>query len=391
MEKMSFSGGTCGTGWKFAILLLVLSAVSSTAFGMQEVSPEQTEIEKKQVIYQVAQNWVQVGTRQYERSYYEAAKRSFLKAAEYKEFLSAKEWKQLNGLLEQTYQATLEKERLLKHIQIANGLLEQGLFINAKAHLEKIHSSDFFTEEEHAQIAESISRLENELEEQKNEISERYNKSVEFYNAGQLERARAGFIAVAENGLFEVSSGLRPEEYIARIDNVLGRSVNPVLPTAEIESLEKSGLSEPEDTVDLFDIWAEPKQSEHDKPVKLNDSEVIAIAEPVTEQQVSVLAETSFDTDRRSLRQSYAVAVVKDAVLKARIYVDEGKYYQAKEAVKTARQAIDENRNYLGENLFKEYNLKLRQISSQIHDGRTKWLGSWDSKVERKIDAGVKS
>jgi hypothetical protein len=273
----------------------------------------------------------------------------------------------------------LERKVILKHVNAANQLLKQELFINAKAQLQKIRSSRFLTEEEQMQIAESIRQLDIKLAEQQNKAAELYSKSVALFNAGRLQTARMGFIKVAENGLFEAPTGYRPEGYIKRIDNILGTTVKPLLPTEE-KSMGKMELSD-ENSIDSLDIWAEPEnQSEQDTIWKLNDSEVIAVAEPVTEEDSPSSAENNSSGAGKSIRQSYAMAVVKDAVMKAEIYVDEGKFYRAKEAVKTARQAVNENRRYLGEELFKKYNLKLRQLSNQIYDGRTMWLGSWDIK-----------
>lgn len=379
---MSFLSESFGIRQKLIVFLVVLIAVSSTVFAEQEVSPMPPG--KKQVVHQFALNWIQVGTRQYQRSYYKAARQSFLRAKEYKEFLAANEWKQLNRLLERTHQAMLERNGILKHVQTANQLLKQGLFINAKAQLQKIRSSRFLTEEEQIKIILSISQLDSKLAEQQKEITELYSRSVELYNAGRLQIALTGFIEVAENGLFEATAGYRPEEYIKRIDNILGTTVKPPLPTEE-ESMGEMGLSD-ENSIDLLDIWAEPEnQSEQDTIGKLNDSEVIAIAEPITEEHTPSSAESNSKTAGKSIRQSYAMAVVKDAVAKAEIYVEEGKFYRAKEAIKTARQAVNENRHYLGEEIFKEYNLKLRLLSNQIYDGRTMWLGSWGSKVEQKM------
>ena len=382
MKTMSFLSETFGIRQRRRVFLVVLIAVSSILFSGQEVSAKPAN--KKQVVHQLALDWVQVGTRQYQRSYYEAAVQSFLRAKEYKKFLAANELAQLNQLLEQARQAILERVGILKRVQTANKLVEQGLFINAKAHLQKIRSSGFLTEEEQMQISKSISKLDSKLAEQQKEVTELYNRSVKLYNAGQLQIARTGFIEVAENGLVEAPAGHRAEEYIRRIDGVLGRTVKPLIPT-EDEFMGKMGHSDG-NSIDLYGIWAEPEnQSEQNTVEKLNDSEVIAIAEPVTKEHSPSSAENKSKTSGRNIRQSYAMAVVKDAVAKAEIYVNEGKYYRAKDAVKRAQEAVNENRGYLGEEIFKEYNLKLRLLSDQIYDGRSMWLGNWDSTAEQKM------
>ena len=379
MKKVGFLSKFLGLRQMPVLFLAAWIAIAApTAFAEQKISPKPAETDKEQVVHQVANNWIQVGLKQHQRSFYKAAEQSFLQATAYKKSLTTDEWEQLNRHLERTRQAMQERTDILKHVQIANQLVEKGLFINAKAHLEKIRVSGFLTEEEQMQIAESIGQLNGKLAEQQKKVTELYNRTVEQYNAGQLQRARAGFIEVAGNGLLEASAGMTAEDYLTKIDNILGTSVDP-LPPREEELMEKTGDSD-EAEGDLLSIWDESETPPGQNTVsKLDVSEAIAIAEPFTEEAAPSLAESNPEDVRKSIRQSYAKAVVKAAVANAQAYIEEGRFYLAKEAVEIARKSIAENRQHLGEDIFKRYDLKLRQLSDQIYDGRTRWLGSWNS------------
>jgi len=59
--------------------------------------------------------------------------------------------------------------------------------------------------------------------EQKKEIAELYNISISLYRAGQLGRAREGFVKVLQSGLIPANMAKTIESYIADIDSTLTR------------------------------------------------------------------------------------------------------------------------------------------------------------------------
>ena len=107
MFKERFLFGPFGEKSPLIILALVLLLVTSLPkfAPCEEVGAE----EQKKVVRQVAQKWIQVGTEQYNRSFFTAAEQSFLRAKEYEGYLDAADRKKLTGLIEQTHIAVLER------------------------------------------------------------------------------------------------------------------------------------------------------------------------------------------------------------------------------------------------------------------------------------------
>jgi predicted CXXCH cytochrome family protein len=130
----------------------------------------------------------------------------------------------------------LERKSLLQVFGTVSKLVEQGEIQKARAYLEKFKDSSAFTNEERIKIIQvlklmdiAISTTEGGLEKVKQErpvieekpkeppadpeksneqpsklkkeIAELYYHSIEFYQAGQLEKAREGFVKVLKSGL----------------------------------------------------------------------------------------------------------------------------------------------------------------------------------------------
>jgi len=86
-------------------LALVLTATIPHAIRCQA-----DETAKHNVLHKVAQEWMQVGREQYDRSLFEAARQSFRRAARYRKYLTAAEQKELGKLSEKAGNAAPAKE-----------------------------------------------------------------------------------------------------------------------------------------------------------------------------------------------------------------------------------------------------------------------------------------
>ena len=181
------------------------------ASGAAEKEDEPQE-EKASVMRQVGQEWIKVGAAQFKRALFEAAEKSFTEAAAYEEYLSEGERKEINNWLEKTRKATSERQVALEHIRKAGELVESGEQIKAKAHYEKVRSSELLTEQERKQTAEHLRNIDEHFDSQKKNINELYNKSVELYHAGELDKARDGFLEVTRYGLLSTPKGKSPED-----------------------------------------------------------------------------------------------------------------------------------------------------------------------------------
>ena len=68
-------------------------------------------------------------------------------------------------------------------------------------------------------------------------------------------------------------------------------------------------------------------------------------------------------TRKEKIVRSYVSAVIKDATTKARDYLSAGRLEQAQNTLENTLQVVRQNREYLGEDLFTEYDIELQQLT----------------------------
>jgi hypothetical protein len=66
--------------------------------------------------------------------------------------------------------------------------------------------------------------------------------------------------------------------------------------------------------------------------------------------------------------RSYTKAVVDDAVAKAENYINARELDNAEDTIKTADQILKRNKPYLGDELFRQHSVKLKQVSEKIQE-----------------------
>ena len=358
-------------------LLVVLVSLLLLTTALSEVAPSQPgEAGKEKIVRQVAQRWIQVGAEQYKRGYFKAAKQSFLRAQDYQEYLTADEREKLTALLEKTHKGILEREYILEAIRTADGLVKQGELIKAKASLEEIKDSEFLTEAERELITKGLKKLNDQVDEQKKEITELYNRSVEFYNAGQLEKAREGFVKVAASDLVAAPPGETAEDYLLKIDNILAQKAEPSAPT-EAQPEDTLGATIAAITRELLGGKAEPNEvtaqpvvqepNEQQVVQEPNELEVAAVPEgeapePVAEEGTYIKSQVI----KRNIRRSHTRAVVNDAVAKVQNYISQDEFDKAKEEVEKAERIVNEYQLDLGDELFGQHSGELKQLAEKI-------------------------
>ena len=151
-----------------------------------------------------------------------------------------------------------ERKSLLQVFRTVIKLVEQGEIQKARAYLEKFKDSSAFTNEEMRKIVQVLKLMdiaitttegepgkvkqerpvtEEKLKEPpaapeksndqpsklKKEIAELYYRSMELYRAGQLIRAREGFVKVLKSGLAPAPIAKTIRGYLVDIDNTLAR------------------------------------------------------------------------------------------------------------------------------------------------------------------------
>jgi len=341
-------------------LLAMLVPVLLLAQVSKAGSSQPDEAEKEKVLRKIARDWIRVGTKQYERSFYKQAEQSFFQAVEYQRYLTMTEREQLSNSLEKTYKAEVEREHALEQIKAANELAKRGRAGEAKSRFEKFKDSEFLTETEQHEITEVLSELKKQLNQRTTEISKLYNYSVRLYLTGQLEEARQGFIEVAKSGLLVTPAGKSAEAYLVKIDNILVRRME--LSTAAQARPQKKLL---ESTVTVIEDELLGSQTNGNLQHREQPSEVFYKPDRVT-SAAEPLSDGEINSRRESILRSYTEAVVNDAVVKAQDYMKQGKFDKAEAVVETAEAIVNKNRVYLRDRLFKRFNDKLAKLRTKI-------------------------
>jgi tetratricopeptide (TPR) repeat protein len=375
---------------KFAVVEVVLFS-----FGIcfaAEPNHEQPGLYKTNVLREEAQNWIKVGLTQFKRGLYEQAEKSFITAQELGEHLSAQEHKELQDYLVKVRKATIEKQEALEHLKKAQELVKQGQPIEARAHYEKVRNSQYLTEQQRKEVAGELKKIDNSFDRQKMEITQLYNRSVEFYKAGELEKARDGFVEVARYGLLTAPEGQTAEDYLIRIDSILTDRLKnkstvesappPVLPpiTPPAEEIKKSPEinqqlpAEVEITLLKPGSGRQPPvQKEEDKQQPADaQKEVAQVVENVGTEQEKQPETVSPAEAKKNIARIYTKAVVDDAASKVEFCIKQGEFDKAVEAVRAATQAVRENRPYIGEDLFIQHTIRLKQLADKIINIRKK-------------------
>jgi type II secretory pathway component GspD/PulD (secretin) len=359
------------------LLVILVSLLLLTTSALSDVAPSQpSEADKEKIVRQVAQKWIQVGAEQYKRGYFKAAKQSFLLAQDYQKYLTADEREKLTALLEKTHKGILAREYILEAIRTADGLIKQGELIKAKAKLEEIKDSEFLTKAEQELITKGLNKLGNQSDEQKKEIAELYNRSVEFYKAGELEKAREGFVKVAASDLVAAPPGETAEDYLLKIDNVLAQKAEPSKPT-EAKPEDELGATIASITKELVDGRAEPNevteqqvvQEPNERQVGKEPNGLVVAAVPEEEVPEPVASKDTYIeviNRKRNIRQSHTRAVVNDAVAKVQNYISQDEFDKAKEEVERAERIVNEYQPDLGDELFRQHSGELKQLAEKI-------------------------
>ncbi len=355
------------------LLVILMSLLFLTTSALSDVASSQpSEADKGKVVRQVAQKWIQVGAEQYKRGYFKAANQSFLRAQDYQEYLTADEREKLTALIDKTQQGIAARERILGTIQAADELVKQGETAKAQARLEEIKGSESLTDAERELITKGLDKLSSKLEERKKESTALYNRSVELYKAGELEKAREGFIKViAASDLIAAPQGETAEDYLLKIDNTLAQKAAP----------SASAKTQPEDELGAT-IASITKELVNGKKAEPNEPNAVAKQQVAREPNAPAVAaapqeqapeaapkETYIDVVNRkkNIRQSHTRAVINDAVAKVQDDISRDEFDKAKEEVEKAERIVNEYQQDLGDELYKQNSGELKQLAEKIN------------------------
>jgi len=355
----------------------------------------QNEQEKTAVSHQTAQDWIQVGTMQYQKGLYEQAHASFLSAKEYQEYLTPDEQKQLDKRIADTDKAVAERQPVLEHIKRAQELLKQGQPIKARAHYEAIRKSPYLTEQERKQIEQEIKIVDSNSDKQRTEITELYNRSVQLYRAGEIEKARDGFVEVARYGMLVVPKGQTAEDYLLQIDSILTEKLknqtetNSTAPSANggtpAGNTEQPAPAEPKITplVPESNKTAPARQGNRLPQANQPQQESVEVAAAAEPQAASAAAEepkVPSDNEtkavskeaRAKIAQTYTKAVVDDTAKKVEHYIGTGEFDRAIAKIRAATEVVKDNRQLIGDEQFTQYTMRLKQLIDDVIGAKKK-------------------
>ena len=350
-----------------AAILLSTIAVSSNG-----------EADRQKIVEQLAAKWTQIGLEQYERGYYKAAEQSFLKAKDYEQYLGSAQREKLNALLQQAHTAALESERVSTDIAAAEKLLAEGQLAEARALFEAVRNSPYLTSETKQIVEQGLAATSDDTAVRQAEMADLYNQSVDYYNAGELEKARTGFLEVAKSGTMVAPVGSRPEDYLAKIDAVLAQQIMQQPTQAEPNEIavdrELFGVAE-EQVQQMLPVPTEQPQVPQ-PPADTGPAEPQVVSEPVAKPQPEPQPQQDGGyieviQRRQSILRSHTEAVVNDALAKARTYQGQNEFDQASKSIEYAQNIVNKNRLHLGEELFARYSDELQRTRDQIGSAET--------------------
>jgi type II secretory pathway component GspD/PulD (secretin) len=417
-----------------------LAALLLLAVGLSQITLSQENgVGRDRVIRQIVQNYIRVGTEQYEKGFFEQAEKTFLMAQGYQEYLGAAERQQVAQLLAQTRVAIEERKRIVETYQTVMQLISQNALDKAKASLEQIKDTKFLTANEKGQIAEALKQIDAQLTEAKvtvEKVEEKesvtvkpkgepekvgrlprefggqgtaaeqrkivalYENSMKLYRAGEFKKAREGFVKVNESGLIPPAMVKTLQGYVDKIDKALAEKArHPVAKegvdkrgqAAELykQSVEHYYNGEFEKAREgflkvaqsgLLTATGEKKIQDYLQNIDNLLSERTAVkVEKVPEEAAPELVETGIsaapETEepyievikrKTSIVRGHTRAIVNDAIAKARNYAKQGDFGKAKEIVANAEIAVSANQMYLGDELSKQYAAALTGLKEEI-------------------------
>ena len=343
-----------------SILYTVLGFAVVFSFLFVTVTAGAEENGKKQkVVVQVAKKWIDVGIEQYNEGFYKAAEQSFLRAQDYKEYLSDSDRAELADWIDKTSNAANARKTILGDIELAESLAEQGRLAEAKVAYEKVSENEFLTKPEWERVEAGLNAVNEAMSGQKGEIADLYAKSVEFYNQGELEKAREGFLQVAKSDLVAAEEGKTAEDYLVKIDEALAGQTQ-----METTDAETTGVEEGSEWVAVEDQVIQVIEDENEVEV-----EAASQGAPVPQQEEFIQEIQR----KRNVLRSHTLAVVNDAFEKANQYMAEGDYDNAIKAVEEAERVVNQNQLHLGEELYTDYDTQLNQLSQTVAERKVEY------------------
>lgn len=321
--------------------------------------------DRQKLIDQLVDRWMQIGMEQYERRYFKAAEQSFLMAKDYEEYLGTEQREKLNDWIKKSHTAAAEVNKLSADLAMAQRLMSEGRLAEARVLFEAARDSQYLTPETKQIVEKGLAQTGGETVARQVEVARLYTQSVDYYNAGELEKARAGFLEVSKSGLTVAPAGSTPEDYLVKIDVALN------------QKMMQPGKRQPA-AADIEEELFGPKPMVPERqptPIIVKQPTIHQpIVDVVTPQPVTHVTKQPEQSGgyievikrRQNILRSHTEAVVSDALAKARSYQAGNQFDQAIKSVEYAQNIVNKNRLSLGEELFQRYSDELQRMRDEI-------------------------
>lgn len=383
------------------VLIMLALYCSNNVLAEKVTQQEADQNNKKAVMTDLADNWLEVAQQQYGKGYLKHAQKSLDTAKEYQKYLTPKKLKQFNLLIDKVEKTSVDQQLANEHIEKGRELLALGKVLRAKAHFAQAKKL-ITSKAAQKNLEKDMAILKEKIAEKKRQVAQLYNQSVDYYYDGKLEQARRGFIQVAGNGLMVAPKNKTAEDYLLKIDTILANQIQEQLNVtafeqkqtkaqqidkpAEINMLEADGIDHNALPVIILEDGIQ-------KPAEMTIEEVTKSPEQVR-KDLTELTEATTDIKtpnkkeakrKKTSLETYMDAVVKDAVTRVWHLIDKGQFEPARKIVADAQKTLHKYKEKMTPEIFDDYANQLNQLDGEISKEEVRLLGNWDDKNAWRI------
>ncbi|MHC4186921.1 MAG: hypothetical protein ACYSRQ_01900 [Planctomycetota bacterium] len=335
--------------------LVLTFVIISFIAPFQQIFGQQEAVEKEATLRKVAGQWIGVGIEEYQRGMYLQAETAFLSAREYYLHMSKEQRNTLEDFSERTHNAYLEVIGLSKKVENARQLFEERKLIEAYQTVNQILNSEYLTDTQREQfkLVELKEQIQSLILRRQKQVDEVFGLSIEAYRNGEFESAKRGFEAVIAERLTPAVQRTAAEGYIERIDLLMEKERTPFVEVEQLleaQRIEENTTSQAEEPTTAVPVEPIVPIQPRPEPVK------VETVTPKTPEQIR----------KEKLLRSYSQAVVNDVTQKAKMFIEIGDAFKARQAIRNAAKVLNENREHLGEELYQTYTGQLNELMKQM-------------------------
>jgi len=374
LKKTNRLTGFSGKNYIVFVTAVVIAGLSALPPAIGQAGPS----DKEAVLSEVASKWIVVAKEHYSRGQYGQAERSLQYALDYQEYLSVGQSKQIEGLLETIRQGMAKRKDLQQQIDAGEKLIDEGRVTEARAKLEEIELNPSLSRSQRGQIGAGLKRIDGQFQRSESRIAELYDRGMGHYRSGNFDKARQNFIE-AGDVVAEAMEKSQPTRTKAKVP--AARPAEPIWSSARQKQPATKEPSKPLAVAPSYPVIPEAVATPAPAPVVVKRSQPFEFV-VTPKQRVEPKAKPWFEpkkiekpaagkvkksnkplTRKEKIVRSYVSAVIKDATIKARDYLSAGRLEQAQNTLENTLQIVRQNREYLGEELFTQYDIELQQLT----------------------------